>query len=126
MLFATGVLHHYDHLGLVQPSTRTPAGYRLCVESDVERLYQVLALRQLGLPLETIGEVLGGGCSMQDLLEEHRAYLGRQMAAIRTLRAQLAIVVAASQGARVAAVTDFFGRSGRAPATDRRASDQGR
>ncbi|MGH9101406.1 MAG: MerR family transcriptional regulator [Acidimicrobiales bacterium] len=63
-------LHHYDHLGLVQPSARTPAGYRLYVESDVERLYQVLALRQLGLPLETIGDVLDGTCSTELLLQQ--------------------------------------------------------
>jgi DNA-binding transcriptional MerR regulator len=36
-------LHHYDHLGLASPSARTAAGYRLYVESDVARLYQVLA-----------------------------------------------------------------------------------
>lgn len=41
-------LHHYDHLGLVRPSARTASGYRLYEEADVARLYQVLALRQLG------------------------------------------------------------------------------
>ncbi|MDA8061251.1 MAG: MerR family transcriptional regulator, partial [Actinomycetota bacterium] len=82
-------LHHYDHLGLVSPSARSAAGYRLYVEADVERLYQVLALRQLGLPLDAIGEVLDGASSIEGLLESHRAYLDRQMVAIRTLRAQL-------------------------------------
>lgn len=101
-------LHHYDHLGLVQPSARTPAGYRLYVESDVERLYQVLALRQLGLPLEAIGEVLDGGSSMEYLLQQHRAYLDRQMAAIRTLSAQLSVVVGASQGAGAASLTNSW------------------
>ena len=47
---ATGLtvrtLHHYDHIGLVSPSGRTPSGHRLYEESDVRRLYQVLALRQ--------------------------------------------------------------------------------
>lgn len=101
-------LHHYDHLGLVQPSARTPAGYRLYVESDVERLYQVLALRQLGLPLKAIGEVLDGRSSMEYPLQQHRAYLDRQMAAVRTLRAQLSVVVGASQGAGAASLTNFL------------------
>ncbi len=39
-------LHHYDHLSVLRPSARTSAGYRLYGESDVEWLYQVLALRR--------------------------------------------------------------------------------
>ena len=35
-------LHHYDEIGLVTPSQRTAAGYRLYGERDVLRLQQVL------------------------------------------------------------------------------------
>ena len=101
-------LHHYDHLGLVRPSQRTAAGYRLYGESDVERLYQVLALRQLGLPLDAIGDVLDGALSIDALLERHRAYLDRQLIAIRTLRAQLSIMAAPASGGATASVTDFL------------------
>lgn len=100
-------LHHYDHLGLVQPSARTAAGYRLYAEPDVERLYQVLALRQLGLPLDTIGAVLDGQSSVLPLLVRHRDHLDRQLVAIRTLRAQLSTMVVAAKGAETASVTDF-------------------
>ncbi|MHB1534594.1 MAG: MerR family transcriptional regulator [Acidimicrobiales bacterium] len=107
---ATGLtvraLHHYDHLGLVRPSARTAAGYRLYVKADVERLYQVLALRQLGFPLDEIGEVLDGTSSIHALLAEHRAYLDRQLVAIRTLRAQLTTLAAAQDG-EATSVTDF-------------------
>lgn len=101
-------LHHYDHLGLVRPSTRTQAGYRLYVESDVEWLYGVLALRQLGLSLEAIGRVLDGQACVDDLLEDHRAHLDRQLVAMRTLRAQLATVLAARQSGETPSVTDFL------------------
>lgn len=101
-------LHHYDHLGLVRLSVRTPSGYRLYTESDVERLYEVLALRQLGLPLEAIGDVLDGSSSVEPLLERHRAYLDRQMVAIRTLRAQLASVAAGMRGGEAVSVIDFL------------------
>ncbi|MHB8451701.1 MAG: MerR family transcriptional regulator [Mycobacteriales bacterium] len=83
-------LHRCDHLGLVRPPARTPAGHRLYVEFDVERLYRVLALRQLGLPLDAIGRVLDGQTSIEGLLEGHRACLDRQLVAMRTRRAQLA------------------------------------
>jgi len=93
---ATGMtvraLHHYDHLGLVRPSERTAAGHRLYAQPDVERLYAVLALRQLGLPLDAIGEVLDGTLSVETVLTQHRAYLDQQLVAMRTLRAQLLTV----------------------------------
>lgn len=101
-------LHHYDHLGLVQPSARTAAGYRLYGEADVERLYQVLALRQLGLSLDAVGAVLDGQSSIGELLEQHQAYLDRQLVAMRTLRAQLSTMTTLSQGAGSGSVTDFL------------------
>jgi DNA-binding transcriptional MerR regulator len=51
-------LHHYDSLGLIQPSERTEAGYRIYVDSDLERLQQVLLFRELGLSLEGIGQIV--------------------------------------------------------------------
>ena len=51
-------LHHYDRLGLVQPSARSEAGYRLYAEPDFLRLQQVLTLRCLGFPLRRIRDLL--------------------------------------------------------------------
>lgn len=53
-------LHHYDRLGLVQPSARSESGYRLYSEPDFLRLQQVLTLRCLGFPLRRIRDVLDG------------------------------------------------------------------
>lgn len=44
-------LHHYDEIGLVQPSARTAAGYRAYCSGDVERLREVLTYRRLGFGL---------------------------------------------------------------------------
>ncbi|UPW09696.1 MerR family transcriptional regulator [Gordonia terrae] len=51
-------LHHYDQIGLVVPSGRTPAGYRVYDDTDVERLHQVLTYRELGFSLEQIATLL--------------------------------------------------------------------
>lgn len=51
-------LHHYDEIGLVVPSRRSSAGYRLYADADVERLLQVLTYRELGFPLEQIATLL--------------------------------------------------------------------
>lgn len=51
-------LHHYDELGLVVPSARSDAGYRLYDRADLERLQEVLVLRALGLSLAEVRAVL--------------------------------------------------------------------
>jgi DNA-binding transcriptional MerR regulator/uncharacterized glyoxalase superfamily protein PhnB len=59
---ATGLtvraLHHYDHIGLLSPSIRTPAGHRLYTPGDLTRLYRISLLRRLGFPLDQISSVL--------------------------------------------------------------------
>ncbi|WP_167121293.1 MerR family transcriptional regulator [Amycolatopsis viridis] len=107
---ATGLtvrtLHHYDHVGLVRPSGRTYSGHRLYDEPDVRRLYEVLALRQLGLPLEDIGAALAGTSGLGELLERHREHLDRQLVAMRTLHAHLTTML--STLGEQAGVTDFL------------------
>jgi DNA-binding transcriptional MerR regulator len=51
-------LHHYDHIGLVVPSVRTPAGYRGYTDADIERLHLVLVYRSVGMPLDEIRTML--------------------------------------------------------------------
>lgn len=51
-------LHHYDEIGLVRPSGRSEGGYRLYGRAELERLQEVLFFRELGFPLEKIGEIL--------------------------------------------------------------------
>ncbi|HLV65537.1 MAG TPA: MerR family transcriptional regulator [Polyangiaceae bacterium] len=47
-------LHHYDEIGLLVPSARSDAGYRLYDDDDLLRLQQILIGRALGLSLEQI------------------------------------------------------------------------
>ncbi len=51
-------LHHYDEIGLVVPSGRTEAGYRLYAPGDLERLQVVLFYRELGFALRDIRQLL--------------------------------------------------------------------
>lgn len=101
-------LHHFDHLGLVSPSQRTAAGHRLYGTGDVERLYRVLALRQLGLSLEQIGEALDGDTSVEALLRHHQSYVDRQVVAMRTLRARLGSTIETLQRHDPIGVDDFL------------------
>lgn len=47
-------LHYYDEIGLLTPTDRTAAGYRLYTDDDLLRLQQILIGRSIGMPLEEI------------------------------------------------------------------------
>jgi DNA-binding transcriptional MerR regulator len=74
-------LHHYDRIGLLSPSARSPAGYRLYGPGDLHRLRQVLFYRELDFGLDEIAEMLADPAAGTDdhLRRQHR--LLRQRAA---------------------------------------------
>lgn len=83
-------LHHYDHIGLLCPSARSDAGYRLYTPQDVERLYRIMALRQLGMSLADIGTALSTpDASLPALITRQIAMLEQNMERDRRLHAQL-------------------------------------
>ena len=51
-------LQYYDRIGLLRPSDRSDAGYRLYADADLERLQQILLFRELEFPLKQIREIL--------------------------------------------------------------------
>lgn len=51
-------LHHYDEIGLLVPSQRSDAGYRIYLRADIERLRDILLFRELGFALEEIRRLL--------------------------------------------------------------------
>jgi DNA-binding transcriptional MerR regulator len=67
-------LHHYDEIGLLHPSERSAAGYRLYTTDDLERLQNIVVYRRLGFPLEEISELLdAGGADLESHLRRQRA-----------------------------------------------------
>lgn len=94
---ATGLtvrtLHHWDELGLVEPSRRTTAGHRLYDDTDVRRTYTVVALRELGLSLEAVGEALREDApDVGALLAAHVGHVRTRLAALRRLDATLTLL----------------------------------
>jgi DNA-binding transcriptional MerR regulator len=83
-------LHHYDQLGLLKPSGRTTAGYRVYSDRDFARLEQIVALKFIGFPLFQIRELLrrkdtdllAALRQQRDILAEKRDHLDRAMRAI--------------------------------------------
>lgn len=82
-------LHHYDEIGLVPASERTPSGHRRYTPDDVRRLYQVRSLRQLGLSLEEVRSALSRSDSLRPLFEAQLASLTAQAQQVEALRSRL-------------------------------------
>lgn len=70
-------LHHYDSIGLLRPSTRSSAGYRLYTAGDLTRLARIVVYRRLELPLEEIRELLDSGDTREHLLRQRDVVMTR-------------------------------------------------
>lgn len=88
-------LHHYDTMGLLKPSARTGAGYRLYNRDDIARLHAIQALRQVGMPLSEIAGLLAGeGEPLPATIQRQLLALDRQIARANDLRTQLTLLQA--------------------------------
>ncbi|KGN38131.1 transcriptional regulator [Knoellia subterranea KCTC 19937] len=65
-------LHHYDEIGLLSPSERSHAGYRLYTGEDLERLATIVTYRRLDLPLDEVAALLRGDGSTLEHLKRQR------------------------------------------------------
>src|SRR5699024_10829602 len=76
---ATGItsrtLRHYDRIGLLLPSRTGAGGLRYYNQQALIRLQQILVLRQLGMPLIEISQILDGQTSDIKALWEQRQRL---------------------------------------------------
>jgi MerR family transcriptional regulator, thiopeptide resistance regulator len=78
-------LHHYDAVGLVIPSERTPAGYRLYTDADLDRLATVVTYRRLGLPLDEVRALLDGDGTPVEHLQRQRAAVASRLGELEEL-----------------------------------------
>jgi MerR family transcriptional regulator, thiopeptide resistance regulator len=82
-------LHHYDDVGLLKPSARSPAGYRLYSADDLRRLQQILLYRELDFGLDEIASMLSDPDAGTDehLRRQHQLLRARRDRAARLLTA---------------------------------------
>ena len=51
-------LHYYDEIGLLKPTDKSDAGYRLYDDKALETLQQILFFREFDIPLKEIKAVM--------------------------------------------------------------------
>lgn len=83
-------LHHYESLGLLIPSGRTAAGYRLYNRDDIQRLHHIQALTRMGLSLAQVRECLeSGSMTLPEVIDAQITQLNAQLTRTALLRDRL-------------------------------------
>ena len=96
--FTPATLRYYEDIGLVAPTGRTDAGYRLYDNTSLERLQFIARAKQLGCSLDEIAELAtawdGGRCApvqerLRATVDAKIAQTHNQIAELTTLAADL-------------------------------------
>lgn len=110
-------LRHYDDIGLLPPSRIAYNGYRHYDEQALVRLQRILLLRELGLGLPQIGEVLSsdgplspskGTQSTQTALKTHLALLREEQNRLARQIASVESTIAALEGGEELMAENMF------------------
>ncbi|WP_442574423.1 MerR family transcriptional regulator [Microbacterium sp. F51-2R] len=103
-------LRHYDDIGLLRPSSVGRNGYRHYDEAALVRLQRILLLRELGLALPQIAEVLARPTSAQTALAGHLAWLREEQKRLdRQIASVESTIEAMKGGERLMAENMFDG-----------------
>jgi MerR family transcriptional regulator, thiopeptide resistance regulator len=110
---ATGItvraLRHFDVIGLLRPAQRTAGGHRLYTAGDVRRLYRILALRRLGVPLAEIARSLDGqGDDLGVVVAGQLEQVDRELELLHRLRRRLARLAGAIRDTREPSIDDVI------------------
>jgi DNA-binding transcriptional MerR regulator len=87
-------IRFWSDLGLVEPTGRSAGGYRLYDAEAVARLDLVRTLRELGLGLDVVRDVLGRHRTLAEVADVHARALDAE---IRTLRLRRAVLRAVAR-----------------------------
>lgn len=101
---SSDTLRYYEKAGLIDPSGRTEAGYRLYGDDIVERLRLIKGAQRSGLRLADIRQLLEvkdrGGCPCghtHHLVARRLAEVDAEMRRLRLLRKELADLLAVAE-----------------------------
>lgn len=91
-------LRHYDEIGLLPPAYVGANGYRYYGEDELLRLQRILVLRELGLPLPRIADVLDAQTDRIEALREHLLALLAERDRLGRLAATVARTIGELEG----------------------------
>jgi DNA-binding transcriptional MerR regulator len=101
-------LRHYDDVGLLRPAYVGSNGYRYYEQEQLLRLQQVLLLRELGLGLGAIAEVLAGDRDQAAALRQHERWLHSERARLGQLADTVSRTIRQLQGEAQMTAPELF------------------
>ena len=101
-------LRHYGDLGLLPPSSIGHNGYRHYDGDALVRLQRILLLRDLGLGLPQIGEVLDRESSQEEALTGHLAWLRQEQDRLERQIVSVQLTIEALRGGERLMAEDMF------------------
>ncbi|MCD1284775.1 MULTISPECIES: MerR family transcriptional regulator [unclassified Brevibacterium] len=101
-------LRHYDAIGLLPPTTIAANGYRHYDEAALVRLQRILLLRDLGLPLAQIAEVLDRTDDPIAALSKHVQVLGRERERIERQMASVTATITRLEAGELLMAEEMF------------------
>jgi DNA-binding transcriptional MerR regulator len=101
-------LRHYDAIGLLEPSRIGSNGYRYYDERALVRLQRILMLRELGLGLPAIGQVLAHETDEGHALLSHLTWLKQEQDRLALQIRSVETTLAALEGEQPLMAEDMF------------------
>jgi MerR family transcriptional regulator, thiopeptide resistance regulator len=101
-------LRHYDAIGLLAPARIGSNGYRYYDRPQLLRLQHILLLRELGVGLAAIADVVDGGCDELEALRAHHRRLQAESDRLARLADTVARTIAERQGGAEMAAEELF------------------
>ena len=101
-------LRHYDAIGLLPPASVGPNGYRYYERADLLRLQRILLLRELGLSLDSIAEVLDGKQDRVEALKHHQKWLLAELGRMQRLADTIEHTIAELNGGEQMSGEELF------------------
>jgi MerR family transcriptional regulator, thiopeptide resistance regulator len=101
-------LHHYNDIGLLNPSVVSSNGYRLYGRAQALRLQEILFYRDVGLSLAEIDEILRSPVDAVNRLILHRNRLHAQADRTAQVIATLNATIAHIKGEKDMAIEDLY------------------
>jgi MerR family transcriptional regulator, thiopeptide resistance regulator len=101
-------LRHYDQIGLLTPSSIASNGYRHYDDTSLVRLQRILLLRELGLGLPQIAEVLARESEEVPALQAHLALLRQEQDRLVRQIASVETTIAARRGGEELMAENMF------------------
>lgn len=101
-------LRHYDDIGLLTPSRIASNGYRHYDERALVRLQRILLLRELGLGIPAIADVLAGQRDSGQALRSHLEWLGREQERLARQIASVQHTIETMEGGEQLMAADMF------------------